>query len=92
MKELILPSELSCEIGEIYDSMAIAYEEVAGQVSLTCEGCPDNCCDSFFLHYTYVEWAYLWEGIRGLEDRAPRSHHAEGSGLCGEEQGIHGQG
>jgi hypothetical protein len=69
MKELVLPSELSCEIAEIYDSMAIAYDKVASQISLTCDGCPDNCCDSFFLHYTYAEWAYLWEGIRKLEDR-----------------------
>lgn len=68
MKELFLPPELSCEIGEIYDSMASVYDEVAGAISLTCQGCPDNCCDSYFLHYTYSEWAYLWEGIRALDN------------------------
>jgi hypothetical protein len=68
MKELFLPPELSCEIGEIYQSMASAYDEVARTVTLTCTGCPDNCCDSYFLHYTYSEWAYLWEGIRMLDD------------------------
>lgn len=68
MKELFLPPELSCEISEIYDSMATAYQAVADAVSLTCRGCPDICCDSYFLHYTYCEWAYLWEGIRALED------------------------
>ena len=68
MKELTLPPELSCEIREIYDSMVAAYDEVAGAVTLTCDGCPDNCCDSYFLHYTYCEWAYLWQGIRGLGD------------------------
>ena len=68
MSELFLPPELSCEIGEIYHSMVAAYDEVARAVGLTCDGCPDNCCDSFFLHYTYCEWAYLWEGIRALED------------------------
>lgn len=68
MKELFLPPELSCEIGEIYASMATAYDQVAGRIPLTCEGCPDNCCDSYFLHYTYSEWAYLWEGIRALDD------------------------
>ena len=55
MKELTLPPELSCEIREIYDSMVAAYDEVAGAVTLTCDGCPDNCCDSYFLHYTYCE-------------------------------------
>lgn len=68
MKELFLPPELSCEIGEIYASMATAYDQVAGRIPLTCTGCPDNCCDSYFLHYTYSEWAYLWEGIRALDD------------------------
>jgi hypothetical protein len=68
MKELFLPPALSCEIGEIYASMATAYDEVAGILPLTCQGCPDNCCDSYFLHYTYSEWAYLWEGIRALDD------------------------
>ena len=68
MKELFLPPELSCEMKEIYASMVTAYDQVAQTLSLTCDGCPDNCCDSYFLHYTYCEWAYLWEGIRRLDD------------------------
>ncbi|MGE4558913.1 MAG: hypothetical protein AB7E77_01825 [Desulfobulbus sp.] len=68
MKELFLPPELSCEIGEIYQSMVSVYDDVAKAITLTCSGCPDNCCDSYFLHYTYCEWAYLWEGIRKLDD------------------------
>ena len=68
MKELFLPPELSYEIGEIYQSMASDYDAVAQTIHLTCSGCPDNCCDSYFLHYTYSEWAYLWEGIRRLDD------------------------
>jgi len=68
MKELFLPPELSCEIGEIYGSMVTVYDEVARELPLTCAGCPDNCCDSYFLHHTYSEWAYLWEGIRALDD------------------------
>ncbi len=68
MKELVLPTELSQEMGEIYNSIGTGYDKVAKEICLTCEGCPDNCCDSYFLHYTYCEWAYLWEGIRGLKD------------------------
>ncbi|WP_028579565.1 YkgJ family cysteine cluster protein [Desulfogranum japonicum] len=68
MGELFLPPELSCEIAEIYATMAESYDQVAKQISLTCQGCPDNCCDSYFQHYTYCEWAYLWEGIRKLDD------------------------
>jgi hypothetical protein len=68
MKELCLPPELSCEIGEIYASMVTAYDLVAQSIPLSCTGCPDNCCDSYFLHHTYSEWAYLWQGIRTLDD------------------------
>ncbi|PIE59327.1 MAG: hypothetical protein CSA32_04625 [Desulfobulbus propionicus] len=68
MGELFLSPELSCEIREIYETMERSYEEVATQLPLTCQGCPDNCCDSFFQHYTYSEWAYLWEGLRKLDD------------------------
>ncbi len=63
MSELTLKPELSRKIAEIYQAMAAEYDIVAQQIPLTCEGCPDNCCDSYFQHYTYVEWAYLWEGL-----------------------------
>jgi len=33
---------------------------------LSCQGCPDNCCDSYFLHHTAIEWAYLWHGLAAL--------------------------
>lgn len=67
MNELTLKPELSRKIAEIYQAMAAEYDIVAQQIPLTCEGCPDNCCDSYFQHYTYVEWAYLWEGLRALD-------------------------
>lgn len=67
MKEITLSQELSREIETIYQSMQDAYDQVAGEVELTCADCPDNCCDSYFLHHTYSEWAYLWQGLRELE-------------------------
>ncbi len=67
MSELVLPPALSQEIEEIYETIVAKYDKVAREITLTCEGCPDNCCDSYFLHYTYSEWAYLWEGLRLLE-------------------------
>ncbi len=67
LKEIILPPELSARLEEIYNTMQSEYEQIAGQIGLTCSGCPDNCCDSYFLHYTYVEWSYLWKGLRLLD-------------------------
>ncbi len=68
MKELFLPPELFQELGEIYAAMEKNYEQVASTIGLTCQECPDNCCDSYFLHHTYCEWAFLWVGLRLLDD------------------------
>lgn len=66
------------KIAALYARMEQAYDIVARQLDFSCAGCGDNCCDSYFLHHTYVEWAYLWEGIgqlapdrrKALENRA----------------------
>lgn len=66
MKEVILPAALVGELEEVYRQLQLDYERVAGELHFTCTGCPDNCCDSYFLHHTYAEWAYLWQGMRQL--------------------------
>jgi Fe-S-cluster containining protein len=67
LKEILLPPELSREISEIYQAMQEGYEKVAEDITLSCLDCPDNCCDSYFQHHTFSEWAYLWEGLRQLD-------------------------
>ncbi len=69
MKELTLSRELSNRISELYEDMEENYDQVAKELNFSCHECKDNCCDSYFLHHTYVEWAYLWEGIRSLPDK-----------------------
>jgi len=66
MKEITLSSEAKNELEDIYSELQKEYERVAGELEFSCTGCPDNCCDSYFLHHTYAEWAYLWEGVRAL--------------------------
>jgi Fe-S-cluster containining protein len=66
MKELCLSSDLLRELEAIYSGLQREYERVATSLDFTCEGCPDNCCDSYFQHHTYLEWAYLWLGLREL--------------------------
>lgn len=65
---LILPPELADELRILYEDMENAYDAVARQLGHTCDGCPDNCCDSYFLHHTYIEWAYLWQGLAALPE------------------------
>ncbi len=70
---LQLPPELEREMTAIYAEMASGYEKVAEAIALGCDHCPDNCCDSYFLHYTYCEWLYLWQGLQRLD--AARLRH-----------------
>ncbi len=67
MEASILQPELAAKIADLYERMEKVYDLVARQLDFTCDGCPDNCCDSYFQHHTYVEWAYLWAGLMELE-------------------------
>ncbi len=67
-KEITLSPEQSGKLAEIYTAMVEGYDKVATEIGLSCQGCPDNCCDSYFLHHTYSEWAYLWQGLRELPE------------------------
>ncbi len=66
--EHLLRPEFTKQVAELYHDMEAAYDQTAKALDFSCSGCPDNCCDSYFLHHTYTEWAYLWHGLERLED------------------------
>ncbi len=66
MSESLLPENISGQIAAIYEEIEKQYDVVAAELDFGCAGCPDNCCDSYFLHHTYSEWAYLWQGLLEL--------------------------
>jgi len=66
MQEITLPADLTVQLAELYAEMENRYAEVAADMRFSCAGCPDNCCDSYFQHHTYIEWAYLWTGLKCL--------------------------
>ncbi|HSH14375.1 MAG TPA: hypothetical protein VLA15_11510 [Desulfurivibrionaceae bacterium] len=80
MSDNLLAPELAVRLAALYQRMESAYDRVAGELAFSCTGCPDNCCDSFFLHHTVSEWCYLWLGLAalpsaqqaGIRDRAER--------------------
>ncbi len=55
-------------LAALYLQMDEAYHQAAQLVGLSCDGCTDNCCTSYFQHHTYIEWAYLWQGIDQLPE------------------------
>ena len=58
---------LFSRLKRLYADMEAQYDRVARQIGLDCRGCPDNCCVSYFQHHTYIEWAYLWQGLQRSE-------------------------
>lgn len=56
------------KLAGLYSRMVAAYGVSAKEVGLSCEGCTDNCCYSYFEHHTYIEWAYLWKGLEALPE------------------------
>lgn len=68
MKEVVLTEPQVIELEDIYTGLQAEYEKIAEDLAFTCEGCPDNCCDSYFLHHTYAEWAYMWQGVLNLPE------------------------
>ncbi|MBU0674851.1 MAG: hypothetical protein KJ950_09435 [Proteobacteria bacterium] len=65
-------TELVARLAELYARMEAAYDRVAQILNFTCDGCPDNCCDSYFQHHTVVEWWYLQRGLRELPPERQR--------------------
>ncbi len=68
-EEIKLGPERIRQVAELYRDMEEAYDLTAKALDFSCSGCPDNCCDSYFLHHTYTEWAYLWHGLSNLGHR-----------------------
>ncbi len=68
VQQLSLTTAMTKELEAIYAALQSEYERLATALQFTCEGCPDNCCDSYFLHHTYIEWAYFWQGIETLAE------------------------
>lgn len=61
-----LPDNIARQVAQLYREMEETYDEIATELDFTCIGCDDNCCDSYFVHHTYIEWVYLWEGLKSL--------------------------
>jgi hypothetical protein len=92
MGEKGFKSKLFQELAELYARMEEAYGLAADRLGLSCQGCPDNCCRTFFQHHTYIEWAYLWEGMRVLPADRRRAFVERARHYVGESQVLLTQG
>jgi hypothetical protein len=62
----ILPAQAYRKLASLYADMQNSYSAHAQALGLSCDGCPQNCCTSFFQHHTRIEWAYLLHGLGEL--------------------------
>ncbi len=65
MKRLTSPVAFR-KLEKLYADMVAAYDVVCAKLGHTCKDCNRNCCTSYFQHHTYIEWAFLWEGLKAL--------------------------
>ncbi len=56
------------KLAALYADMDAAYASAAASAGLSCAGCAENCCVSYFQHHTHVEWLYLHKGLAGLPE------------------------
>jgi hypothetical protein len=54
------------KLARLYADMDAAYEAAAQALALSCAGCTENCCLSYFQHHTHVEWLSLRQGLAEL--------------------------
>ena len=61
-----MTAQLFSKLADLYHRMHTAYGESASEAGLSCTDCTTNCCTSYFQHHTYIEWLYVWKGMRTL--------------------------
>jgi len=63
-----MPIEAYLErLRNLYENMDRAYGEAMAFYGFDCTGCQDNCCRTYFFHYTIAEYLYLIRGLSTLE-------------------------
>ncbi|MFC1811069.1 hypothetical protein ACFL03_00050 [Thermodesulfobacteriota bacterium] len=45
------------------------YNEAAEYYNFHCTGCEDNCCFTRFYHHTLLEYLYIYEGFKTLDQK-----------------------
>ena len=59
---------LFLQLEKLYNHMESTYNDIANKIGLSCDGCENNCCTTYFQHHTHIEWAYLYKGLKSLSD------------------------
>ena len=66
----------------IYRAMDREYAKAASFYSFGCQGCPDNCCSTYFFHYTIAEYLYLLQGFWALDREKKEEIMEQTTNMC----------
>jgi len=66
----------------IYRSMDRTYRDASAFYFFDCQGCPDNCCTTYFFHYTLAEYLYLLQGFWTLEEGMKEEIMGRATNMC----------
>ena len=66
----------------IYATMDRKYKEAADYYGFHCTGCQDNCCLSRFYHHTLLEYLYILEGFKTLDNEKQNKAKGSASEVC----------
>lgn len=86
-----IPKAILRKLEGLYLRMGREYEAVAGPLGLTCRGCR-VCCESFFRHHTWLEWAHLRMGLDRLEQGKRREFEGRAAAYLRLADGALGRG
>lgn len=53
-------------LGVLFRDMDDAYSKISQAHGFQCQGCEENCCETWFFHHTLCEFLYIARGCRSL--------------------------
>jgi Fe-S-cluster containining protein len=75
-------SAFSERLRDLFAAMDREYSRAAAHYGFTCDGCPDNCCQTYFYHYTYLEFFFIQEGLAKLAPARQREIRTRAEDVC----------
>lgn len=76
-------------LSAIYQAMDQAFSGLVSFYNFECSGCEDNCCTTYFYHYTMAEQLYLLQGLSTLDRHERTKTLQRAQRMCGPDAKSH---
>jgi Fe-S-cluster containining protein len=72
----------SDRLRDLFVAMDREFTRAAAHYGFKCDGCPDNCCQTHFYHYTYLEYMFIQEGLAKLAPARQQEIRTRAADVC----------